>query len=636
MQQASQRAKPAPQNHAALKLSKQKRAALNAKLAELAELKAKRKRAAFEQKRRKKAPKPARIVAYDFETESIGPGTPRPLYLTAHGADFSVDTPIRDAEHLAQILETYFLTDEMRGVKYVAWAGNRFDAYFVAMALVVTGRYVLRPYLTGSHSLRGLQVRRIDDGEKATGWEFLCGMAMTGLEGLPLSKFLANFAPEWGKLTGVIDFDAEQFDPSNARHREYAYRDSEGLYHGRERAQAIMLEHFDQQLTVTMGGACIRIFQAHIPLGVQVLALEREPERVFREFVMRGGYCYCARRHAGPIWKYDINQAYAAAMRESPLPCGAIIHNKNGISAGPLIYVARIKATNPKNRIPFYYRTEVNGRIRSQFATTEIRETWLTSLEILQLRAEGWAIRVFESYIWSGTFTMRDYVDRLERLRTTCEGGPGGPIGTMVKAVGNHSYGKTVEEIPPLEYVLASECPESYAPYFGDGFEPIQHVFFKFADDAPVKDYHAVQIGAFITASVRMKVRRAALLDPGAWLYADTDCVIFSRDVTDRLEIDAKRYGAWKIEETGAPFRVIAKKVYAEITPDDEKPKKRSAKGLNVKKLTGEDFRRWYDGTPPVQNQTQRNNFLSVMQGAEMFRSQIRRGTATTTAPKRR
>jgi hypothetical protein len=61
--------------------------------------------------------------------------------------------------------------------------------------------------------------------------------------------------------------------------------------------------------------------------------------------------------------------------------------------------------------------------------------------------------------------------------------------------------------------------------------------------------------------------------------------------------------------------------VYARI---DGKEKK--AKGLNIKRLTPEDFERWYNGQPPKQTQVQRQNFLAVMTGSEMYVERIKRG----------
>jgi hypothetical protein len=67
---------------------------------------------------------------------------------------------------------------------------------------------------------------------------------------------------------------------------------------------------------------------------------------------------------------------------------------------------------------------------------------------------------------------------------------------------------------------------------------------------------------------------------------------------------------------------VIAKKVYF-----NQHSGKGSAKGMNVRRLSAADFRAWYDGDVPEQHQVQRRNFSEVMAGAEMYRSQTRRGT---------
>lgn len=587
----------------------------------------------FYRREKQKKAKPAPLIAYDFETTRIASGTPRPLYLTAYGLspELHLETPIRDMNHLRMVIQNNFLTIENSGVKFVAWNANNYDAYFVAAALVSDPTYTIRPYLTRSKALRGMRVLLskfvLADGtylKDAPHWEFVDGIAMLGLAGTPLVKFLANFAPNFQKMTGVINFETEEFDVSNPTHTAYAMRDSEGLYHGMVKAQNILLENFNQPLAVTMGGACIKIFESNIPRDVYVYPPEDELELIIRTSAMRGGYCFCVDQYHGPVWKYDLNQAYAAAMREAQLPAGNSTHNPHGIHKGAKVYIARITAKRKTNKIPFYYRGEINGRVKSIFANNVITDTWLTSIEVQQLRRERWTVAIHESWVWSETFNMREYVDKLETIRMTCEGGTNGPIGTMCKAVGNHSYGKTLESLEPIEYLLSAEQPDGFEPCYGDGFEPLSFLYERHIDpkDVKPKAYHQPQIGAFITSYVRMVVRRAALLRPDDWLYADTDCVVFKTDVTALLDIDSKRYGAWKIEETGTEFLIIAKKVYFNL-----ETKKGSAKGLHVKKLTADDFQKWFDGTPPQQDQTQRQNFLKVMQGAEMFKTQKRTGT---------
>lgn len=574
---------------------------------------------------------PAPLIAYDFETTRIAKGTPRPLYLTAYSLspEFHHDGPLDSLEHLTQIVKQRFLLPELSGARFVAWNANNFDSYFIAAALLSDPDYVMRPYLTRANTLRGLRVIPADQIDwkpsEQTSWEFLDGISMLGLVGTPLSKFLATFAPDYLKLTDAIDFSREEFDPANPAHRAYAMRDSVGLWHAMQRAQQIMLDNFNQPLAVTMGGACIKILKANIPKGVRVERMPDDALEIVRNYAMRGGFCYCVKRFHGPVWKYDLNQAYAAAMRECALPAGRTIHTSHGLHRYARIYIARVTATNPKNKIPFYYRTVIKGMIRATFASTKIDDTWLTSVELAQLKAEGWQIQIAESHVFEDSFSLADYVNKLEYVRMTCEGGPSGPIGTIIKATGNHSYGKTVEQLEPVEHILARDCPPGYQSVYDDESgddTPIEHVWFRFTDPR-IREYHQPQIGAFITAHVRMVVRRAALLAPDDWLYADTDCVVFSRDVTAQLDIDPKRYGAWKVEEAGTVYKIIAKKVYT-----NKETGKGSAKGLHVKTLSPDDFDRWYDGSPPSQDQIQRNNFVKVMNGAEMFRSQTRRGTA--------
>lgn len=109
-----------------------------------------------------------------------------------------------------------------------------------------------------------------------------------------------------------------------------------------------------------------------------------------------------------------------------------------------------------------------------------------------------------------------------------------------------------------------------------------------------------------------MKIRRAALLAPREFLYADTDAVVYSRPVD--LPLDRAKYGLWKLEAAGERYIICNKKVYAA-----EDGSVKHAKGLNVDRLTVDDFVRWHDGAPPVQEQLQRKNWLRFLMGEPMF-----------------
>jgi len=545
------------------------------------------------------------MVAYDLETTRIVAGNPKPLYLTAYGADMHVSTPLRSLEHLRDILQSEFLTPERHRTRFVAWNGNKFDVFFIGAALLHSKEYVLRPYLTRTKSLRGLKV--VQPKEKLE-WEFLDGMAMTVGVPTKLKDFLETFSPEHHKLDAP-DWENEEFDPRNPVHVAYAERDSEGLYHGMMKAESIILENFGQPLQPTIGNLGIRLFAQHMPGGVECWAPSYEIDKIIRERVMRGGFCFASRQFHGPVWKYDINQAYAAAMRDAKLPAGRCLRVLDYKPDMCGIYL--VSGTIKRNRIPFYVRNLETG---TGMATFESIDAWITSSEYDQLIAEGWSLTVQEGYYWDSHFSMVDYVTRLESLRIQA---PKSAQGVMIKAIGNNSYGKTVEELGGYELLMAAERPDGFFNY-QDGDNPIQHIWFRFAEPQ-MRDYHQPQIGAFITAHVRMVLRRAILQDSDAWIYSDTDCCIFSRAVD--LPIDPGKYGFWKIECEGEEYRIITKKVYAAVDGSEKK-----AKGLTIAKLSMQDFADWYDGKPPTIRQTQRQNFLAVMAGADMFVDRIKTG----------
>lgn len=277
--------------------------------------------------------------------------------------------------------------------------------------------------------------------------------------------------------------------------------------------------------------------------------------------------------------------------------------------------MVRLSAKHPSNIVPFYYKT---GDGEYRFDCKEIRDTWLTDIEYRQLVLEKWQIKVIESVAFDDHFSMEEYVDKLEHLRVTAPGGPNGAQGMVMKAIGNNSYGKTVEALDGIEVLMSKEQPEGFSEWLADDM-PFQHAWFRITK-AEHKPYHQPHLGCWITSHVRMVLRRAILLKPEDWLYSDTDCIIFKSDVLG-LDVHASRYGAWKQETNGEIYRIVTKKVYANLDASVK-----HAKGVNTKYLTAEDFKRWYTGIAPEQLQIQRVNFARVMSGEEMFRERLKHG----------
>jgi hypothetical protein len=589
-------------------------------------------------KRKKSRGRVRPFIAYDLETTRIAAGTPRPLYLTAYAPDFKLSKAVAKKnpwQSLLSLLTRFLLTPENNGVRFVAWNGNGYDAFLIARALLESPDYLIAPYLTKSHALRGMRVVGIND-MRGMEWEFLDGMSMTGLDAakVKLSKFVAQFAPQYPKLS--LDFENEEFDASNPDHVAYAERDSEALYYAMVKAESVVRNLTGMGFQPTMGNLAIKYFQSQMPDKVLCWKPRGKAREVLYGVAKRGGYCWISRQYVGPVWKYDINQAYAAAMRDAELPCGSMREAPKYDPTKPGLYRVTI-SRRTKSKVPFYYR-EMSGEGR--FTDGRKAETWILSTEIAHLLRDGWEVETHDGWTWSHSFNMREMVDTLERTRFTDPEGPSGPTGLICKQVGNSGYGKTLEQLDGLSLVMARNRPEGYRRYIAGDDGP-EHVYCK-REESPPRPYHQPQIGCFITAHVRIVVREAALKAPNAFLYADTDCVVFDRPV-DFLDIDPRRYGAWKEESAGKEHVLIGKKIYyTEIECSKCKGvgckecdfagqvPSAHAKGLHVRKLTAADYDLWMKGTSPTQSQMQRRNFLKFMSGQEMFAPQERTGTNVT------
>jgi hypothetical protein len=354
---------------------------------------------------------------------------------------------------------------------------------------------------------------------------------------------------------------------------------------------------------------------SQMPEGVNVF---RPPDTLFdilHTKAKRGGYVWLTKQVKDfPVYKYDINQAYAGAMRDCALPAGTAIQcGPDFVEGKPGVYLARIWR-DEKTLVPFYFRDAETDQAKCSDGLKPV-ETWIFSNEIEHLKADNWHVELIDGWYWDSSFNWRDAVNALEKMRASDPDGPSGALGTMVKQVGNSGYGKTLERIDGVSIVLAKECPKEYQRRSAIDCE---NVFMK-TEDPIISPYHQPQIGCFITAHVRVQIREAALGAADAFIYADTDGIEFSREVF-HLDVDPKRYGAWKLEAANKKATHIAKKVY-------EVENTIHAKGMRTRELASADMSKWYDGTPPEQEQLQRINIFKMLAGQPMFRKQVRRGT---------
>jgi hypothetical protein len=212
---------------------------------------------------------------------------------------------------------------------------------------------------------------------------------------------------------------------------------------------------------------------------------------------------------------------------------------------------------------------------------------------------------------------MKHMVDVLEDARMNAPDGPSSPRGLMIKAIGNHAYGKLAERLSGLDYCAANQCPPGWST-----IPNAPNLYMRVNKQEPAV-YHIPHLSAFITAHVRVQVMVAAHSVGSAFLYADTDSLIVEHGVQPDIVIDPKKYGAWKVEAINTPYCIVGKKIYADMS----KMHGVHCKGLHPGQITQCQMLAWYGGQPPEQMQVQRISFGRFMQEQPMFQPMTRRGT---------
>lgn len=569
------------------------------------------------------------FIAYDFETSNITNGrddkplTPLFYYLTMFGADVAVSESLGGDEQTIGAIKRYFLRPELNGAIFVAWNGNRFDGWLILSLLcrnkAFLRRYKIHPFVAKQAGMRGFQIT--DDENNI--WSFYDGIAMLGLLGTSLAAFTEKFAPDHAKLSGTIDWDKEEFDSTNPDHVRYAEVDSEGLYFGIIRADEIVFQLTGFHLGCTLGGVAVRNLIANLPQAALIWRPRNDHWYALQNFARRGGLCF-ARRYKGPLYQYDMNQCYAAQMRTMELPCGntRFVYTYERGYVGE--YVCTIGRSTP-SALPFLcciFEGDYKKKSGSIQCFGRSTTTIICSSEIETLTRWGWEVDVHYGWVYDDSFNLKDMVDNLEALRMKCES-PNDAVGTMIKALGNHAFGKTGEQPPTGQYVISCERPDDDAILAGDESDIL---WWTPAEDMQnEKLYHRPQLAAHITAGARMVLYEEGMKHAHIFVKCDTDSIATSEPI-DSLQFDKSLYGAWKIEYEGIDSVVLGKKVNA-VYPDG-KPAKIVAKGMRIKELTGAQMRTWFDGwEPPLQTQVQVSSWKGATSGKDMFKVLDKKGT---------
>lgn len=370
-----------------------------------------------------------------------------------------------------------------------------------------------------------------------------------------LAEFAEQFAdPQLQKLVGAIDFDGgERFDPANLAHLEYAKRDVVSLVSALRGHYNDTKKTFGVAPSLTVSATAMHAWQSTMTPGVHVLCAKDDlAEKICRAASYGGAvFLTSVAVHRDAI-TLDVNSSYPASLIEQPMPSGRPIFVRTRDRNRLGIYRVVVRVPESLRIVPIPCR-DARGALAWRRG---IIETICTSVDLDTAEAYGCEIMQIHSGIeWSDVTTglFNDVIARCMRVRTQYKGQP---IEQVAKLIQNSIVGKfgsmrqrwEVSDILYHDSILMPEIPGLYA----------RRVYAESLKCRP--DYFA-----FITAHARRRLFRAAqAVGVEHVIYGDTDSLTLGpgADLT-KLDIDQRRYGAWKIEKKWQEFRAIAPKVYA-------------------------------------------------------------------------
>lgn len=489
----------------------------------------------------------APIAAFDFETAGLGGALLGASYclLDAGGAVidsafFGVgDALIANEEDIARRIINIILSNP----GHIWYAHNAsYDWRYILPPAVAAG-IALEFLLGGQDKL--IQVKL---GDSLTRDSY-------SLFPTTLKKFASTYVPELPKLE--IE-DITKFDPTNARHRDYALRDSVSLALAVHRHREFISDKFDSPISVSAAGTSMRAFKNHIDEREPIIADDKLDE-FFRACYVGGFVAPLIVSPQSDAVTYDINSSYPYTMRKDGFPFGKpyALKEEHKKMIGRKPHYWRAKVFCPESvPVPVLPRRDKYGLTwpRGHF------EVYATGDELVFAESVGYEVDYLDGYGFVGIqrAPFESFIDLCESLRMKHKGEA---VEAVIKLMQNSLYGKfgTRKErsaVIPDSEVDAENVLRASPLDLLPGYSII-----KSYDEEVIAAPH---IAAWITAHARLNLFRA-IYAGGARevIYCDTDSITVTPNFDASKISIGNAYGQYKKEKEWARFRAAAPKVYA-------------------------------------------------------------------------
>ena len=379
-----------------------------------------------------------------------------------------------------------------------------------------------------------------------------------------LKKLLKTFAPHLPK--GDLDLSKTIFDVSNPAHRQYAIRDSEGLYFAIEKIDRMMQDLFGISFhdRPTAPGLALHAFKTFCKANkIKYPSISKEQAALFRESYFGGQTLALDCNWHEDIIALDIHSSYGAAMLNNPMPYGSPIHFKCGpghVLADDVLYKARVYVSRETFPSLKAY-AKVDGKTKKGNIAGAISGMWW-GRELRLARAFGAVIQALEEgWRWSETTDiLQRFIAKIVGLREE----KGSALDALGKLFQNSLYGRFSQGDIEEDTFFGYSRPDGGAIHYNPETDALEDYIYSLPHDSEKDRPAPIHWGSSITMLGRVNLNSAILCKPEAVHYCDTDSIFIDRaDLPHFSHLLGDDYGQWGIESDKAGrFKAYGPKAY--------------------------------------------------------------------------
>jgi len=532
--------------------------------------------------------KPLKLAAFDIETDGLGGD-----YLDGAGQTEDDCAPTRLTTRDA--CWDWLLTVGAAGYVVYAHNGGEYDY-----------KYLLPHCMAWLDADVTRRIEPIIQGNRCIGLVLLAPAQDLRIElrdSIPLlntslARACESFCPELPKLSIGLD-KGVTYDPNNAEHLSYLYRDVSALLLCMRRFMTMCEELFHVRPGWTCGSTAMRAWKRTIPKGHVYWRRGRHVEAFCREAYF-GGWCSVTdtRRRADMV-TLDVNSMYPFVMRANDMPTGCASYSDVERTDKPGFWRCHVHVPT-ETATPFLpYRMPEGGLCTP---TGDFDGVYPSCL-IAAARARGATVTVSEGYVFEFAQPLfTEFVDICEAARKQYRGQA---QETVIKLVQNALYGKFGSRALVTKWVLASPANgielnrQGYQEWLDESTGEVN--LYLYGREEPLEEaYIHPEWAATITAQARLHLLAQVEATGNCAIATDTDSLtIPARAYQDALAsgaitVDPAAYGALKVERDYETFQIAAPKNYRGVTRGGEVVHK--AKGIPRQYLTEADHLAALDG----------------------------------------